>query len=551
MELRVIVIAVISLVIVSMSFLMQAHNQRGLQNSSAEVNLLDPAIPTNQNAGKTPSSNDFETAPTNDPWNEEPDDEGLDGTESGGGAFKIESPTDSEPLEPDLPVNRKGILPNESSSNDIPTSESTPLALDETSLPSVTSDESLIVAAESTEQLATVWESTRQSDGPIVEVTPETMEPLTNVAGHSFGNSEADDPRLAPAAQETETTEPAASEPTAQAAGNPVENNPGVDPGLAPAAQESEATTIASEQDVPPSVAQIARNHLQYGNSLARRGSLFSARQEFFSGLRLIIESLDLVNGVSTHRADYALAVTALNEAEDFVQSSGDEVSNSVPRIVELHQSKILTPADTQMLTPMAAMQAYFAFAQDRFSAACGHSPIASELLFSLGKLHTVKAAQDPTGEPTDLAIAILMHQAALNVDPANFLSANELGVALARLGHFEPARAALLHSVATRPTPEAWLNLSIVHRELGETQLSELALAEKKAAEASPQRETSLAQKIRWMAPAEFASAQQVRYEDTPSAPTATATKVPVEPITKPASNGLWTTFKRSLGGK
>jgi tetratricopeptide (TPR) repeat protein len=320
---------------------------------------------------------------------------------------------------------------------------------------------------------------------------------------------------------------------------------------LAADAENPKSTSETPLRDIPPSVGQIARDHLNYGNSLARRGSLYSARQEFFSGLRLVIESLDHVNGLSSHRENYDLAIMALNEAEDFVPASGDQASRSVARIAELHRSKVLSPEQTQTFTPMAAMQAYFAFAQSHFSAACGHTPVASELLYGLGKLYTVKASQEASGEPSDLAVTLLMHEAALHVDPNNYLSANELGVALARLGHYEAARAALLHSVATHASPEAWLNLSVVHQQLGETQLADMAMAEHRSALSKAGQESVAQQQIRWMSPNDFAAAEQVNFEGSHTAGGATAIPTTAGTTAQPAAadSSFWSKFKKTLG--
>ena len=143
------------------------------------------------------------------------------------------------------------------------------------------------------------------------------------------------------------------------------------------------------------------------------------------------------------------------------------------------------------------------------------------------------------------------MHQAALNVDPANYRSANELGVALAKLRYFEPARAALLQSIATQPTAEAWLNLSSVHRALGETRLADLALAENQAMEGARESDSTVAHSIRWMAPNEFATTQQARYEETDS-PSGSPTNIPTAeriPPSPTSESGIWASLKRSFG--
>jgi tetratricopeptide (TPR) repeat protein len=369
-----------------------------------------------------------------------------------------------------------------------------------------------------------------------------SLEPLTNIPESQtlFG------PPLIHEAAAPAISEVAASSQAAAAA-------PPREEIATPAPTETREAEIADPasplKTVPESVNRIARNHLQYGSSLARRGSLFSARQEFFSGLRLLVESLDLVNGGTAQREHYDMAMTALREAEDFMRGDQNGASISVARVVEIHQSKIIEVSAAETLTPLAAMQAYFSFAERHLAEACGRAPVASDLLFALGKLYTVKASHDASGESVDLAVAILMHQAALTVNPNNYLSANELGVSLAKLGHYEPARAALLHSVATRPTPEAWKNLAVVHRQLGETELADLASSEQMAAEQSSGQSSPIERQVRWVLPTDLSSAEQVSFTDPP-APSGPMAAAPAATRPEPVINATWwTKFKQTLG--
>lgn len=358
----------------------------------------------------------------------------------------------------------------------------------------------------------------------------------------------------APSDQLSETNQTSSSDATVAPVAPAQASLAATDSGNKPAATSTSILAPAKAdvvRELPPSVSQNARSHLEYGGSLARRGSLFSAREEFFAGLRVIIESLDLINGTSAHRDHYGLAIRAMNEAEDFACSAGDEASMPVATIVELHQSRILTPDEIATFSPLASMQTYFAFAQSHLSAACGQSPLASEILCALGKLHSVKSSQNPSGQSADLAIAILMHEAALKVDPGNYRSANELGVALAKLGQYAPARAALLKSIAANPSPEAWLNLSIVHRALGETRLAELALGEHHAAEAARHLDSPIAQRIRWTTSDEFGAVQQADFSDGASRDGSAVTTASVELHQPPAQASIWTKMKASWGGK
>jgi hypothetical protein len=73
-------------------------------------------------------------------------------------------------------------------------------------------------------------------------------------------------------------------------------------------------------------------------------------------------------------------------------------------------------------------------------------------------------------------AKAMVYYQAAMMVEPRNFLAANELGVLWARVGQWQDARQVLQHGVTVQPNPALWRNLAAVHRRLGEEQLARLA---------------------------------------------------------------------------
>jgi hypothetical protein len=78
----------------------------------------------------------------------------------------------------------------------------------------------------------------------------------------------------------------------------------------------------------------------------------------------------------------------------------------------------------------------------------------------------------------------MVFYQAALMVDGRNFLAANELGVLLARFGHWEDARHVLQFGLSADSQPALWRNLATVHRHLGEHELARLAQVEAGRAE-------------------------------------------------------------------
>jgi uncharacterized protein HemY len=101
-----------------------------------------------------------------------------------------------------------------------------------------------------------------------------------------------------------------------------------------------------------------------------------------------------------------------------------------------------------------------------------------------------------------------VFYQAALAVDPGNFLAANELGVLLARYGQWQDARRALLASLSIQPHAEGWHNLAIVHRRLGEIELARLAENERQLLVGKPgPRKPAGGPEIQWHEPQQFAA--------------------------------------------
>jgi hypothetical protein len=537
MELRVVVIALISLAIVGSSVLMQRASTRNTDSIDEFVNLLDtanrsdslhdlfsvdprsrfdayldpelPPVPAGSKASPGTTETPSEPSPQEDDDSLEPFI--LESTRR----FDMNSPfpiaVQSGGGDKQIPLMSEGPASTVKS----PGLEDAMLAVDQDQEPLVTA---LAAKASTDDALAPT--------NPLIAQVAATSEATVEGAASSMPMPEAEPMPPSPPMPKI----PAMSSEAHSAVAVPSTGTPAA-PTSAP----------ASRQPIPASVEKIARNHLDYGNTLARRGSLFSAREEFFNGLRLIAESLDLANGVTTHREHFDRATAALSEADDFIGASSRDGATPVPQIIGMHRSKVVSAAEAAQLTPMSAMQAYYAFAEQHLAAACAQTPAASHLMFGLGKLHMVKASQDVRGQPIDWPIAILMFRAALAVDPTNYLSANELGVSLAKMGHLAPARDALLQSLRSQQTPEAWLNLSVVHRQLGETHLADLALTESRKATDRATADNGQTP-IQWMDPNAFSNQRRPgELAGLDSDPRPIARAAETEPIATPAGGGLW----------
>lgn len=132
-------------------------------------------------------------------------------------------------------------------------------------------------------------------------------------------------------------------------------------------------------------------------------------------------------------------------------------------------------------------------------------------LVFCLGKLHTAISRTQANPSNMDTAKSIVFHQAALQSNPGNFRSANELGVLLAQVGQLEQATDLFKQSLVVQHTPAAWRNLAKTHQRLGQVNYAQLAEAEFSAASQVELASSSAGiywlpvQKFNAMAPAQF----------------------------------------------
>jgi tetratricopeptide (TPR) repeat protein len=221
---------------------------------------------------------------------------------------------------------------------------------------------------------------------------------------------------------------------------------------------------------------------------MAQRGMLFSARTELLKALQLIAQGLDADQGSAVHASALSAGLTALDEAGDFAHLPGQAGdNNNALAIAGRHRTRLLRSENIASLTPMAAQQQYLAFAQSQLAIAAGGLPAASQTLYRLGRVQTALSATQSDSQALPIPRAIVLHQAALATDSKNHLAANELGVLLAQCGQLADARSLLLQSVSIRPHAEAWHNLAVVHRRLGEADLAQRAEHERDLAANQP----------------------------------------------------------------
>jgi tetratricopeptide (TPR) repeat protein len=245
-------------------------------------------------------------------------------------------------------------------------------------------------------------------------------------------------------------------------------------------------------------VAQQADRQTQHGFELAGRGAYFAARSEFLGALRLVAEGLDAEQKSDVHVRALAAGLTAMKEAEDFLPGGSRLESNlDLSGIVAAHATPALRNG-TEKATALTALRLYHTFAQEQFAVAAEKEVAGSMALRALGKLHTAVAQNKGALIVAPESKAMVFYQAAMLVYPQNYMAANDLGVLLARCGHWADAQAMLEHSLALCPEPTGWQNLAVVYRQSGQT-----ALAERAARQATLLNQRKLVQRQTSPAPA------------------------------------------------
>ncbi|MDH3717883.1 MAG: hypothetical protein OES79_07155 [Planctomycetota bacterium] len=300
---------------------------------------------------------------------------------------------------------------------------------------------------------------------------------------------------------ETSGPEISSHEPPAQSILNPDSTAPADRPVAQHSAYDQREISVASQR---------AQQHAQQGFSLAARGALFSARNEFIRALRVVADVLDAQSTSRQHATALSEGLRALKEAEDFMTGAAeDELNIDVATVVSGHRTDICkaTRADENTATRVSARQAldrYYRHAHQQLTAAASAAPIASTALFGLGKVHASLADLRPADREIQEYRAMALYQAALAVNPANPSAANELGVLLARYGRHDAAQQLLQQSLAVRNDRTVWSNLSVVMSNLGQRELARQALA--RAGKARSASGIPL-QRVQWLDKAAFAA--------------------------------------------
>jgi tetratricopeptide (TPR) repeat protein len=229
-------------------------------------------------------------------------------------------------------------------------------------------------------------------------------------------------------------------------------------------------------------IAPQAQAHIDYALNLAERGAVQSARAEFIMALDLIADALDADtrNATRAHARAVQAGLTAIEETKDFVPAdTPHDIEINLAQLAATHQTPVLKNVDTTRMTRAEALQSYHTFATQQLAFAGARSTIASSALYGLGRSASITIAGASARNPLGAPNAMALYQAALLVDPQNYMASNELGVLMARYGDLEGAASQLLHSVSVRPQVETWHNLATVYRRMGQPKKAEQAEGE------------------------------------------------------------------------
>lgn len=267
--------------------------------------------------------------------------------------------------------------------------------------------------------------------------------------------------------------------------------------------------------------------HNRHGFELANRSATFSARAEFMLSLRLIATASDEDSHSLEHTQALAHGMRALEEADDFLPRAPRlDAEIDAKAIARAHRSPVFAGQIPDDLSVQVALDRYHTYAVTQLARAGGKETSSSLALHAVGKLHGVFARQQAAIVVEPESKAIVFNRAALEVDPNNYLAANDLAVLLAKRGQYPEARDLLIRAVAIAPQPAMWHNLAVIHDRLGEHAAAQLArrLAISSSGGVNPASlpDMTALHAVRWVDPARFTQLSRPPADLNPAPPVA-----------------------------
>ncbi|MEM6799128.1 MAG: hypothetical protein AAF589_06410, partial [Planctomycetota bacterium] len=272
-----------------------------------------------------------------------------------------------------------------------------------------------------------------------------------------------------------------------------------------PAARLAKNATSAElmlDAPAPGRISQLVAPDVQKAFALGSHGALYAAKQRFIGVLRRVALAKDAELATNQHSAALAAGLRALDEAEQFIpRGKAVEAELNVAQIAASHSTPLYRQDDNaKWVLPSEAVARYHRYAQHKLAAAVAGNQGGSMALHGLGKTFTRIADidEDALAQRTSMT----MYRAAVESHPGNYLAANELGVGLAKAGHYGPARETLEKAIATGGGSTVYRNLAVVQQGLGQPQLAAAAnaRAEQLAARERANGEFSRQQGVQWV---------------------------------------------------
>ncbi len=194
----------------------------------------------------------------------------------------------------------------------------------------------------------------------------------------------------------------------------------------------------------------VAQQTLQEANQLLQRNATQLAQKTALDSLRMIVARGDAIEGGDVHTRQLESALTAFRECTDFWSPRGPIDHATMVRLIADHDTDVLKGRTLIDLSPIQAIEAYLAFAKESLVQAAGPVREASDAITLLGQIQTCMS--EPV-DALDVAIALSMQRAAVQVDPSSAYSAYEFGKLLLEQGIADEAVLQLMRATEIQPS--------------------------------------------------------------------------------------------------
>ncbi len=229
-----------------------------------------------------------------------------------------------------------------------------------------------------------------------------------------------------------------------------------------------------------------ARSEVRFGSSELRRRAtesllsaqhswrhraLHSAKHYAIEAVRSLVAMRDAQDGGTQHAKCLKIASDAMRESADFYSSPSANDPSGLARLVNGHLTKVLKTGRLDNVSRHQATEIYLATAKRNLVAALQGSREASDALVMLSRIEPMIARPS---DPYAAAVALMLQQAAVEVDPSNAVAHGELGSGLLQYDLVAQAVVALRRSVEIQPSQSGYQQLLDASRRLGDDDLAQ-----------------------------------------------------------------------------